>query len=184
LLLIPELSTDRLNLKVLQAEDATKVVAYYLRNQEFLADWEPVRSAEFFTEEFQKKQLAKDFELMHKGRMMRLWIFKKGNNRVIGCISLNNIIRGIFQSAHLGYKLDQAEINQGLMTEALEKIIEFAFYQLRLHRLEANIMPRNERSQRVVEKLGFHKEGLAKRYLQINGVWEDHIHFVILNENG
>ena len=70
--------------------------------------------------------------------------------------------------------MDKAETNRGYMTEALRCVIDFAFNRLRLHRIEANIMPRNHASRRVVEKLGFHYEGLARQYLQINGRWEDH----------
>ena len=73
-------------------------------------------------------------------------------------------------------------LNRGYITEALRCAIEYAFAQLKLHRIEANIIPRNARSRRVVEKLGFEPEGLARKYLKINGVWEDHLHFVIFND--
>jgi ribosomal-protein-alanine N-acetyltransferase len=82
----------------------------------------------------------------------------------------------------LGYKLDADEINKGYMTEALRKGIDIAFNEVGLHRIEANIMPKNKRSLRTVEKLGFYNEGLAYKYLKINGKWEDHIHMVLLNE--
>ncbi|HZK24550.1 MAG TPA: GNAT family N-acetyltransferase [Oscillospiraceae bacterium] len=91
-------------------------------------------------------------------------------------------MRGAFQSCHLGYKLSEAQINQGLLTEALAEVINYAFTELRLHRIEANIMPGNKRSLWVVEKLGFYYEGLAKKYLKINGSWEDHIHLVLRSQ--
>ena len=90
---------------------------------------------------------------------------------------------GAFLSCYLGYKLDKDEINKGYMTEAVKKGVEVVFNELGLHRIEANIMPRNKASLRVVEKLGFYNEGLAYKYLKINGKWEDHIHMVLLNEN-
>jgi [ribosomal protein S5]-alanine N-acetyltransferase len=91
-------------------------------------------------------------------------------------------MRGAFLSCFLGYKLDGQEINQGYMTEALKKGTEIMFQDFGLHRIEANIMPKNIRSLRVAEKAGFYNEGLSRKYLNINGKWEDHIHMVLLNE--
>ncbi len=78
--------------------------------------------------------------------------------------------------------MDEDEINKGYMTEAIMAVVKVAFKEMKLHRIEANVMPRNLRSIRVVEKCGFINEGLAKQYLKINGVWEDHYHMVILND--
>jgi ribosomal-protein-alanine N-acetyltransferase len=116
--------------------------------------------------------------------MLKVWIFRADDtqDRTIGSLSLSNIVRGAFQSCHLGYRIDEQEQSQGYMTEALKRLITVAFQEMNLHRLEANIMPRNEASLSVVRKLGFKEEGLAKRYLKINGKWEDHIHMVLLND--
>ncbi|HWR40076.1 MAG TPA: GNAT family protein [Patescibacteria group bacterium] len=81
----------------------------------------------------------------------------------------------------MSYKLDKNELCQGYMTEAINEVVNFAFHQLDLHRIEANILPRNTASLKTVEKAGFYHEGLAIKYLQINGRWEDHIHMVIRN---
>ncbi|KNF08661.1 acetyltransferase [Gottschalkia purinilytica] len=75
------------------------------------------------------------------------------------------------------------EVNKGYITEAIKKGIDIMFNNYGLHRIEANIMPKNKPSLRVVGKLGFYNEGLARKYLKINGVWEDHIHMVLLNDN-
>jgi [ribosomal protein S5]-alanine N-acetyltransferase len=175
------LETERLVLKVLNESDADKVLNYYLRNKNFLSDWEPVRDIEFYTMTFQQSQIVNELNLISEGKIFKVWILEKGDNSLIGSIALNNIVRGAFQSCHLGYKLDQDKINKGYMTEALEKVIEYAFKELQLHRIEANIIPHNFRSLRVVEKLGFYNEGLAIKYLRINGRWEDHIHMVLRN---
>jgi [ribosomal protein S5]-alanine N-acetyltransferase len=82
----------------------------------------------------------------------------------------------------LGYKLDKDEINKGYITEALQKGIEIIFNEYQLHRIEAPIMPRNEASIRVVKKLGFENEGIAKKLLKVNGKWEDHMRWVLLND--
>lgn len=88
--------------------------------------------------------------------MLRLWIVKKNDDtKIIGSIAFDNIIRGAFLSCHLGYKLDKDEINKGYITEAIQKGIDIMFNEFGLDRIEANIMPKNKRSIRVVEKLGF-----------------------------
>lgn len=175
--------TERLVLKVLDKSYAEVVLDYYLRNKFFLEAWEPVKSEEFYTRVYQEEQLDEELINIKNGKSFRLWIFKKDDNRrIIGSVGFNNIVRGVFQSCHLGYKSDKDEINRGYVTEAIEKGIDIMFNELGIHRIEANIMPRNIRSLRVVEKLGFYNEGLAYKYLKINGKWEDHIHMVLLND--
>ena len=92
------------------------------------------------------------------------------------------MVWGAFCSAFLGYKMDAEYQNKGYMTDAVRLVVRYAFETLGLHRLEANIMPRNAASLRVVKKNGFVAEGLARKYLKINGIWEDHIHMVKWNE--
>lgn len=175
--------TERLILKVLDKTYAEEVLAYYSRNKSFLEEWEPAREEEFYTKRYQEEQLERELSEIQNNRSFRLWIFKKGDeNRIIGSVGFNNIVRGAFLSCFLGYKLDNGEINKGYMTEAVQKGIDVMFHGFGLHRIEANILPRNKRSLRVVEKLGFHEEGLAYQYLKINGKWEDHIHMVLLND--
>lgn len=176
--------TDRLLLKVLDKTDAQLVLDYYARNKEFLNDWEPAKGNEFYSLTFHEEQLLKDLDQIDQKNSFRLWIFKKDSpDRIIGKISFNNIVRGAFLSCHLGYSLDKDEINKGYMTEALRKAIDIVFREYGLHRIEANIMPKNLRSLKVVEKLGFYNEGIAYNYLKINSKWEDHIHMVLINDN-
>ncbi|WP_207652399.1 GNAT family protein [Desulfosporosinus sp. FKB] len=179
-----QLETERLILMVLDETFADLVLDYYKRNSEFLQEWEAKKEPEFYTIRYHQEALRKELSKINDGDAFRVWLFIKNEalSKTIGSIGLNNIIHGAFLSCHLGYKLDQTEINHGYMTEALKRVIEFAFTKLGLHRIEANILPRNARSMRVVEKLGFYNEGLAKKYLRINGKWQDHIHMVLLNE--
>jgi len=179
------LMSKRLVLKTSKITYGNKILDFYTRNQEFLRKWETVRDQEFYTLAYQEQQLHDELETMKEGRLYKVWIFNRedrGLGDVIGSIALNNIVRGAFQSCHLGYKMDQNFFNKGYMTEALGKVIDYAFNVLKLHRIEANIMPHNAASLRVVEKLGFYHEGLAKKYLKINNRWEDHIHMVLLNK--
>jgi ribosomal-protein-alanine N-acetyltransferase len=180
-----ELPTARLILKVLGPEFARLSLDYYTRNRAFLAEWNPLPAPDFYTLPHHRERLRAELDLIEHDRMVRFWLFKREDvafDTAIGNIAFNNIVRGAFQSCHLGYQLDEREVNQGFITEALWRAIEYAFDDMKLHRIEANIMPRNLRSRRVVEKLGFVEEGLAKHYLKINGVWEDHIHYVLLND--
>jgi ribosomal-protein-alanine N-acetyltransferase len=177
--------TERLQLKILDEKDTDAVLDYFQRNKEFLEQWSPTKGDEFFTYKYQAEQLKSEFKSIKKGETIRFWFFDKQDKefkRAIGSIGFTNIVRGPFQSCFLGYMTDQDEINKGYASEAIKKGIEIVFKELGLHRVEANIMPDNKRSLRVVEKLGFEKEGVSKRYLLINGKWEDHVHMVLLND--
>jgi len=176
------LMTDRLILRVLDDGWAKSVLAYFERNREYLERWEPVRQHGFYTRRVQADHLVADLRSMNACQMVRLWIFRKEDPRtVIGSVALNNIVRGCFLSCYMGYRLDQELTGNGYMTEAAGALVDFGFQTLGLHRIEANIIPRNTPSMRVAEKLGFENEGLSPKYLKINGVWEDHVHMVKRN---
>jgi ribosomal-protein-alanine N-acetyltransferase len=99
-----------------------------------------------------------------------------------GEINLNSVQRGPFQNAYVGYWIDEAHAGQGYMPESVVVLTRFGFEDLRLHRLQISIIPRNTKSRRVMEKLDYREEGVALRYLEINGVWEDHIRYAITAE--
>ncbi len=179
----PGVETERLWLRPLGPQEAGLVAGFFARNRAFLQEWEPARSADFFSAETQARLLAEECQKAERGESLRLWLFRKGENaRIIGSVSFSNIVRGSFLSCHLGYRLDEGETGRGYATEAVRRGIAVMFDDYQLHRIEANIMPRNRRSLRVVEKLGFCNEGRSPQYLKINGRWEDHIHMVRLNE--
>jgi [ribosomal protein S5]-alanine N-acetyltransferase len=99
-----------------------------------------------------------------------------------GEINLNNVVRGAFQNVTIGYWIDQARAGNAYMSEAVVVVAKFAFESLHLHRCEINIIPRNSNSRRVMQKLAIREEGIALRYLEINGVWEDHVNYAITAE--
>ena len=99
-----------------------------------------------------------------------------------GEINLSSIQRGPFQNAYVGYWIDEKWAGQGLMPEAVVVLVRFAFEELHLHRVQISIIPRNTSSRRVVEKLGLRDEGTAERYLEIDGVWEDHVRYALTSE--
>ncbi len=174
--------TQRLTLLTPNEIDASELNAYLVRNKSFLQPWEPVRTEAYYQMENAENILRNQHVSDEKYRSLTLYIRNKDSLDIIGKVALTNIVYGPFQSCFLGYSLDEKEINKGKMTEAVQRITEIAFLELGLHRIEANIMPRNIRSIRVVQKLMFQKEGRSKHYLKIMGIWEDHDHYTLLNE--
>jgi [ribosomal protein S5]-alanine N-acetyltransferase len=101
---------------------------------------------------------------------------------LVGEVSLGSVQRGPFQSAFVGYWIDAFHAGHGLIPEGVAVVLRYGFEELHLHRIEAAIVPRNRASRRVVEKLGLRDEGLSSRFLQIRGVWEDHVRYAITSE--
>lgn len=182
--MLEKFETARLILRIINESDIAGVLDYYTRNKKFLEPWLPKFGSEFFTYEFQLEKIRYEKELRDKGIEYRFRIFKKEQpEKNIGNVAVSNIIRGILQSAFLGYSIDENENGKGIATEAIGKVIEFSFNELKLHRLEANVIPGNAGSIRVLEKLNFVKEGYSNNYCKINDKWQDHIRFAILNNN-
>jgi [ribosomal protein S5]-alanine N-acetyltransferase len=173
--------TDRLVLRSLQGNEIKQLNEYLIRNKEFLSLWEPARDEEYFSEKGVTELVEKQNDEIANRKGIYLYIFLKDGHNLIGSISVSNIIFGAFQSCFLSYKIDEQEINKGYMTEAMRKVIEICFREYSLHRIEANVIPKNERSIRVLKKLGFIEEGRSPQYLKIKGTWTDHIHYVLLN---
>ncbi len=110
-------------------------------------------------------------------------ICRFGDDAMVGVINLSQIFYGPLKSAYLGYALFAGFTGQGYATDAIRLIVRFAFSHLKLHRIEANIQPDNAASIRVVERLGFSKEGFSAKYLKINGRWRDHERWALITEN-
>ncbi|MEA2508450.1 MAG: [ribosomal protein S5]-alanine N-acetyltransferase [Actinomycetota bacterium] len=110
-------------------------------------------------------------------------VFLKESDELIGRVALSNVSRGAWQNATLGYYIDEAHNGHGYATEAVRLALQFAFGPAGLHRVQAAVLPRNVASRRVLEKAGFSREGRSTKYLQINGVWEDHETFAITLED-
>ena len=162
---------------------ARPAAAFYRRNRAAFAPFDPVQPEDFFTEEGQAERLAEELGWAEVGRSFRfLLVQPRHPGKIIGALGFNEIVRGAFQSCFVSYKIDAALWGRGYGSEAIRYGTGWAFRVLGLHRAEANVMPRNAASLRAAEKAGYRPEGLARRYLNINGVWEDHIHMVKLNE--
>lgn len=153
-------------------------------NVAWLTKWEPRRSpgqpdSTESREAFRARCAARARE-RQLGTGFGFGVFVAGE--LAGEMNVNSIQRGPFQSCYVGYWIDEAKAGKGYTPEALVCVLRFAFEELRLHRVQIAIIPRNTASRRVVEKLGVRMEGIAERYLEINGAWEDHMRFAITAE--
>jgi len=175
--------SERLTLRLSGLSLADELLDYYRRNETFWSEWEPKRSPEYFTLENVKSIISSQMNEIGQQRGVYFYVSLHEAKRIIGSIGISNIVYGPFRSCFLSYKMSRDEINRGYITEALKKTVSICFDEIKLHRIEANVVPRNIRSKRVLEKLGFGYEGLSRRYLKINGLWEDHEHYVLLNDD-
>ena len=174
----------RVLLRPLSVTDFPAWTEVRTRNADWLLRWEPRRlpgQPDVTTDRdaFSVRCSARERE-RQLGTGYGFGIFVEG--RFAGEINLSAIQRGPFQSAYVGYWIDEAEAGRGYTPEALVVLIRFAFDDLRLHRVQIAIIPRNTASRRVVEKVKIREEGVAERYLEINGVWEDHVRYAITAE--
>lgn len=179
------LQTPRLVLSILDPEYASITADYMQRNYLFFEEWGPTIDRRLLTNDGQQAHLAREQEHAKAQAGFRFWLQRREGHSaqqyILGEIALSQIIRGGFQSCYLGYRLDREAVGEGYMLEAIDRVIKFAFNELHLHRIEANIMPHNSRSRRLIAQLGFVEEGLARKYIKIQGAWRDHIHYVRFN---
>lgn len=169
-------------MRLISPEDAESLTAYYVRNMEFHREWSPIAPPGYYTVDFQRSRLETYMELNRQEQEYRFGIFvqQEQGQLLIGTISLTGIVRGAFHNGRFGYSIDGAYERKGIMTNALKEVMRFGFHQLGLHRLEANFMPHNAASRRVLQKCGFSQIGYSPRMLRINGDWRDHEMYMIL----
>lgn len=162
-------------LRPVEIRDAAVLRDLYVGERAFLAPYEPVHPETFFTDEGQRAALEHAVALMHQDRGYRFCIL--ADDRVVGVLSVSNVVRKAFQSATLGYFVAQEWNRKGIATAAVGVAASWAFGPARLHRLEAATLPDNLGSQRVLIRNGFTEIGLSPRHLHIAGAWRDHILF-------
>jgi ribosomal-protein-alanine N-acetyltransferase len=175
---LPELATARLAVRLARPGMEGAMARFLAENFEGHLDrWSPPAAPAFFTAAFWRERLAVAVEEFLAGRAARFVLQPPGppDGPILGTCNYTNIVRGPFQACHLGYQIARAHEGRGLMSEALRATNAFAFERLRLHRIMANYRPENARSERVLERLGFVREGLARDYLFIDGAWRDHV---------
>ena len=163
-------------MRVPPASAASSVVAFYDRNRAHLARWDPDRDTAFYTERFWRETLERRRAELARGNSACFTLHPIDDpDRTVGTVSLTGVVRGVFQACHLGFSLDAGLQGRGLMTEALERVLPFAFDELDLHRVMAAYQPENLRSAALLERLDFEREGFARGYLFLAGGWRDHV---------
>jgi [ribosomal protein S5]-alanine N-acetyltransferase len=167
-----ELRGEQVALRRLTAADAASLLDFMRENRAFLEQWEPARDEDFLTLAVQLAEIEAAAADAAADRRYAFGVFHEGE--LIGRLALNEVVRGVFQNAYLGYSIGERWNGHGFATEAVRLTVGLAFETLGLHRIQAAVMPRNAASIRVLEKNGFREEGYAVSYLCINGVWEDH----------
>ncbi|GIO06608.1 putative ribosomal-protein-alanine acetyltransferase [Brevibacillus reuszeri] len=178
-----QIHTDAIYLRPLREQDAAELLELRLRNQDFLAPFEPIRPPSHLTLEGQQQQVTQAIQDFEIGNGYAFGVFLSEKEEMIGRVALSNVVHGAWQNATLGYFMDQSCNGRGYTTSAVGLALQFAFTIANLHRVQAAVMPRNLGSIRVLEKNGFRYEGLSLRYLQIYGKWEDHNMYAITAED-
>jgi ribosomal-protein-alanine N-acetyltransferase len=175
--------------RLLEREDAAELAAVLAANRAFMAPWEPVRDDRYFTADGQQDVIAAALEQHAQGTGLPHVIIVEpvGSGEpggIVGRITLNGIVRGPFLSCSVGYWVSEAVNGRGLATAALREMVRVAFDELGLHRVQAETLVHNHASQRVLERNGFVRFGLAPAYLHIAGQWQDHIMFQLVRPPG
>ena len=181
---LPEIASERVVLRLARPGMEGPLAEFLATNfPGHLDRWSPPVGAGFFTEAFWREKLRLAVEEFHTDRAVRLvlQLRRKGDARlpidapIVGTCNFTKIVRGPFQACNLGYQIAASRQGQGLMSEALRASNAYMFDERKLHRIMANYRPENVRSARLLERLGFVREGLARDYLFIDGAWRDHV---------
>lgn len=168
--------------RTFQEKDARSLTNLVSRNKYFWSTYEPLNRPDYYTVETQYKKIQESLYLMSSQREFTFGIYAIGTDHLIGHIALYSVKRLPYSSGFVGYAMDEAYVGKGIVTEAVELIVNFAFKEVGLHRIEAYVAPENKASIRVLEKVGFLQEGLLRKLLYINGKWVDHYMYALLEE--
>lgn len=166
--------------KLITASDAQPISEFYIKNSDCLRKWEPLREDDYHSAESWRERLKAREKEQVEGRSAYFTSYNSSGDITAIC-NLTNIVKGPFQACNIGYAVSESYQGKGVMSELCNHAVNFAFSELNLNRIMANYMPTNSRSEALLMRLGFIKEGVAKKYLKINGQWEDHVLTSLLN---
>jgi len=175
----PTLQGAKVMLRPPRMEDFEAWARLRHESRDFLKPWEPEWPEDDFQRSSFRARVRRAAREIADDESYPLLIFRKTDPVLVGGLTLGLVRRGVSQACTLGYWMGEAHAGQGLMSDAVRTACAYAFGEMGLSRIEAASLPRNERSIRLLEHLGFAREGLAARYLKINGVWEDHLLFAL-----
>lgn len=176
----PVLETDRVLLRAPQMSDYPAWAELRAASREFLVPWEPLWAPDELSRASFRRRIRHYLRDMREDMGYALFVYDTRSTDLVGGITLCNVRRGVTQSCTLGYWVGAAYARQGYMTAAVRAVVPFVFDSLELHRLEAACLPSNTASMRLLERVGFKREGLARQYLRINGDWCDHVLYALL----
>lgn len=162
--------------------DARELADLFAANRSFLEPFDPVRPDAFFTPEGQLGELRRAEDERARGTGYAFGIEETGTGALVGRIALSNVVRSAWGNATIGYFVGEPWNGRGYATAAVAQVLRVAFGDLGLHRVQAAVLPANAASTRVLERNGFRREGLAERYLNIAGRWQDHVILAITSE--
>jgi len=171
----PILETHHTTIKLMDENHVSLLCDYYTKNKSHLKSWEPIRDKIFYTEKHWQIQASDSLTLFLNKQAIKFVALNKSETQIIATCNFSNIVFGCFDACHLGYSIDKDFEGKGIMYEVIMIAISYIKDEFKLHRIMANHIPNNTRSEKLLTKLGFEKEGLAKSYLKINGQWQDHI---------
>lgn len=177
------LDGDLVYLRPLREEDWREWSELRARSREFLQRWEPTWPRNILTREYFRQRIRQVEADWRDGSGYSFLIFRRGDDSLLGGVTLSNVRRGIAQSGSIGYWIGEPYARRGYMTAALHCLARYAFEQLTLHRLEAACQPDNEASRELLRRFGFEEEGRARLYLLIDGRWCDHLLFGLIRED-
>ncbi len=180
---MPAIAGAGVVLRVPQMADYAEWSALREASREFLTPWEPTWPADDLTRASFRRRIKRYSEDQRADLAYAFFVFRKEDDILVGGLTLANVRRGCAQTGSLGYWMGAAHARRGHMTAAVRAVLPFAFATLRLHRIEAACIPGNVASIRLLEKTGFKREGYARRYLCIDGVWHDHLLFARLGDD-
>jgi ribosomal-protein-alanine N-acetyltransferase len=172
---LPSIAGEGVMLRTPQVTDYSDWAALREASREFLAPWEPTWPADDLSRSAFRRRIRRYTEDLRTDQGYAFLIIRSADDALVGGLTLANIRRGVAQAGSLGYWMGQPHARHGYMTAAVRAVIPFAFTTLRLHRLEAACIPTNTGSIRLLENTGFVREGYARDYLCINGIWQDHL---------
>ncbi len=180
---LPTVDGQGVTLRLPQMAEFEEWVALRSASRDFLTPWEPTWPADDLTRSAFRRRLKRYAEDWRTDQSYAFFVFRKQDNVLLGGLTLANVRRGVAQAGSIGYWLGMRFARRGYMTAAVKAVLPFAFETLRLHRVEAACIPTNTASIRLLEGCGFLREGYARQYLCINGIWQDHLLFARLKEN-
>jgi ribosomal-protein-alanine N-acetyltransferase len=172
---LPSVVGEGVILRTPQATDHAEWAALREHSREFLTPWEPTWPADDLSRSAFRRRIRRYTEDLRTDQSYAFLIFRNADGRLVGGLTLANVRRGVAQAGSLGYWMGLPYTRHGYMTAAVRAVIPFAFGTVRLHRLEAACIPTNTASIRLLENTGFVREGYAREYLCINGIWQDHL---------